>query len=120
MYPDESGRVLIHPEDGARRGISDGDSVYLYNFRGRLKRRALVCEDTQPGLLVAEGIYWPLADEDGGVNDLTSQQCSDIGGGAIFHEARVEIVPADWRQRLCSRTELRCTQEHKKLNTMEK
>jgi anaerobic selenocysteine-containing dehydrogenase len=94
MYPAESGRVLIHPEDGARRGISDGDSVYLYNFRGRLKRRALVCEDTQPGLLVAEGLYWPVADEDGGVNDLTSQQCSDIGGGAIFHESRVQIEPA--------------------------
>ena len=95
MYPDESGRVLIHPEDGARRGIGDGDFVYLHNFRGRLKRRARISDDTQPGLLVAEGIYWPLADEDGGVNDLTSQQCSDIGGGAIFHEARVEIVPAD-------------------------
>ena len=95
MYPDESGRVLIHPEDGARRGIGDGDFVYLHNFRGRLKRRARVSDDTQPGLLVAEGIYWPLADEDGGVNDLTSQQCSDIGGGAIFHEARVEIAPAD-------------------------
>lgn len=95
MYPDESGRVLIHPEDGAKRGIGDGEFVYLHNFRGRLKRRAQVSDDTQPGLLVAEGLYWPLKDEDGGVNDLTSQQCSDIGGGAIFHEARVQIEPAD-------------------------
>ena len=95
MYPDEYGRVLLHPEDGARRGNWRWRLVYLHNLRGRLKRRARVSDDTQPGLLVAEGIYWPLADEDGGVDDFTSQQCSDIGGGAIFHEARVEIVPAD-------------------------
>jgi len=42
--------------------------------------------------LVAEGIFWPVADDEGGINDLTSQQCSDIGGGAIFHESLVDIV----------------------------
>ena len=54
---------------------------------------AEVTEDTQPGLLVAEGIYWPAAGGEGAINDLTSQQCSDIGGGAIFHESLVDVKP---------------------------
>ena len=53
--------------------------------------------DTQPGLLVAEGLYWPADRHSGTINELTSQQCSDGGGGAIFHEALVEIeaLPQD-------------------------
>ena len=34
------------------------------------------------------------ADADGGINDLTSQQCSDVGGGAIFHESLVAVEAA--------------------------
>ena len=93
-YQDDGGSVLIHPDDAAARGIGDGDYVSVYNGRGRVRRRAAVSADTQPGLIVAEGIYWPVDRAAGGVNDLTSQQCSDIGGGAVFHESRVGVEPA--------------------------
>jgi hypothetical protein len=49
--------------------------------------------DTRRGLLVAEGIFWQH--EKGrnatGINDLTSQNVTDMGGGALFHESRVRI-----------------------------
>ncbi|MEJ2056744.1 MAG: molybdopterin dinucleotide binding domain-containing protein, partial [Desulfofustis sp.] len=89
----DPGPVLIHPADAAPRGIEEGSPVRLHNLRGSARRRARISRDTQPGLVVAEGIYWPAEDGAGagGINDVTSQQCSDIGGGAIFHEARVDI-----------------------------
>lgn len=92
FYPQDCGSVLIHPEDSEIKQIRDGAEVTIYNLRGRVTRKAAVTADTQPGVLVAEGIFWPVADDEGGINDLTSQQCSDIGGGAIFHESLVDIV----------------------------
>lgn len=83
------GEVLIHPEDAAARGIDDGDRVMLANFRGRTVRIARVSTNTRKGLLVAEGLFWPV--EEGGINDLTSQKLSDLGGGATFHESRVAL-----------------------------
>ncbi|MBE0582768.1 MAG: molybdopterin-dependent oxidoreductase, partial [Desulfofustis sp.] len=90
-YPQESGTVLIHPLDAQQRGIVDGATVAVHNFRGRVERRAVLTEATQPGLVVAEGIYWPVTERGGAINDLVSQQCSDVGGGALFHESRVEV-----------------------------
>ena len=90
-YAGDLGTVLIHPEDAAADSINDGARVRLTNLRGSVTRRSKVSSDTQPGLLVAEGIYWPSEEGGGAINDLTSQQCSDIGGGAIFHESLVAI-----------------------------
>lgn len=92
-YPAESGQLLIHPRDAAVRNISTGDPVRLKNHRGETIRRARVTEDTQPGLVVAEGIYWEtIATEHTAINDLTSQNTTDMGGGSTFHESLVEVV----------------------------
>lgn len=93
-YEHNKGRVLINPDDAEAAGIRDGEAIILHNFRGSTVRVAEVTEDTRKGLLVAEGIYWPASTEGGGINDLVSQQCSDVGGGAMFHESRVQIAPA--------------------------
>ena len=85
--------MLIHPDDAANLSISDGAPVRLDNLRGTVTRVARVSANTQPGLLVAEGLYWPSGVGGESINDLTSQQCSDIGGGAIFHEALVDLHP---------------------------
>jgi len=91
-YTDRPGEVLIHPEDAADHTISDGDSVILENFRGWTTRLARLTEDTQRGLLVAEGIFWQTKSQQNAINDLTSQKLTDMGGGATFHESRVRLV----------------------------
>ncbi|NQU63181.1 MAG: molybdopterin-dependent oxidoreductase, partial [SAR324 cluster bacterium] len=92
-YPQEIGKLLIHPQDAARRNISTGDQVRLKNHRGETIREARVTEDTQPGLVVAEGIYWEnVATEHTAINDLTSQKTTDLGEGSTFHESLVEVV----------------------------
>ena len=90
FYQDEIGEVLIHPDDAERDSIVDGSLVTLSNFRGDVQRKARVSDRTGKGLLVAAGIYWPSG-ERGGINNLTSQECSDVGGGALFHESRVKL-----------------------------
>ena len=95
-YPETMGEVLIHPDDAADRNIKAGDKVKLLNDRGVHLRRASISDDTQKGLLVAEGIYWEsAASEQSGVNDLTSQALTDLGGGGTFHESRVDIMRVD-------------------------
>ena len=91
-YPGKIGSVLIHPSDAESLELSNGDLVELHNQRGKNLRHAEVTERTQPGLVVAEGIYWQ-SDNSGDtcVNDLTSQAITDYGGGGTFHESRVGI-----------------------------
>jgi anaerobic selenocysteine-containing dehydrogenase len=59
---------------------------------GQNRRTLVISEDTQPDLVVMQGIYWEN-DSSGmtGVNDLTSQQTTDLGAGGTFHEALVEV-----------------------------
>ncbi len=104
MYTATPGTVLIHPEDALACGVHDGEAVILYNGRGRTRRLARVTHDTGRGILVAEGIFWPVeqsAEPDevagamsGGINDLTSQKLTDMGRGATFHESLVAITKA--------------------------
>ena len=104
FYPDKCGTVLVHPEDAATCNVFDGDEVILQNGRGKTTRLAKVTTDTGKGVLVAEGIFWPVEpvepvepvgvaeDVSGGINDLTSQKLTDMGGGATFHESLVSLT----------------------------
>jgi anaerobic selenocysteine-containing dehydrogenase len=84
--------IIIHPKDAQARYIKNGDPVKISNFRGSTFRKARVCEDTQKGLVVAEGVYWEnTQDHSNGINDLTSQKTADLGEGGTFHESLVEI-----------------------------
>ncbi|WP_136805573.1 molybdopterin-containing oxidoreductase family protein [Desulfosediminicola flagellatus] len=94
-YPEESGTVLIHPNDAEIYNITDGCVVKIYNHRGGVNRVAKVTEDTRQGLIVAEGIFWQTASCPAGINDLTSQKTTDIAAGPTFHESLVAITPID-------------------------
>lgn len=96
-YEGKEGLVIVHPEDAARFNVKDGQAVVLANNRGRSRRRAKVSEDTQRGVVVAEGLFWAGEDDKselrlGGINDLTSQKLTDMGGGATFHESLVTLI----------------------------
>jgi len=90
-FPGWIGELLVHPEDAKAYEIVDGEKVLLQNHPGRTVRIAKISNDTQKGLVVAEGIFWQTEEEQNGINDLTSQKLTDMGGGATFHESRVSI-----------------------------
>lgn len=81
-------------ETAAARNIADGHCVRVYNDRGECYLTAMVTQDTQPGLLVAEGLRAPPFHGAGkGVNQLTSQRLTDAGQTCAFHCNRVEVEP---------------------------
>ena len=86
-------RVMIHPETAQIRGIADGDPVRVFNDRGECTFLAQVTNDTQPGLLVAEGLHWPRLSPGGGAKQLTSQRLTDMGDTCAFHCSLVEVQP---------------------------
>lgn len=89
-------KVLIHPRDARQRNISQGDLVRVFNDRGECRLNAEVTTDTQPGLLVAEGLHWPRFAPGGkGANQLTSQRLTDQGETCAFHCSLVEVASAD-------------------------
>ncbi len=104
LYPDTCGTVLLHPEDAAAWNIHNGEEVVLQNSRGKTIRPARITADTQQGVLVAEGIFWSVAQPGqeeglGGINNLTSQKLTDMGGGATFHESLVSLTAKEREKR---------------------
>ncbi|MCG8551257.1 MAG: hypothetical protein MI799_12720 [Desulfobacterales bacterium] len=86
--------LLIHPDDAATRHIVQGALVRVFNTRGECRLDAKITTDTQPGLVVAEGIHWPqFMDRGKGINQLTSQRLTDQGETCAFHCSRVEVMP---------------------------
>jgi len=87
-------RLLIHPLDAEARGIRDGMLVHIRSPWGRITRKARVSEAPRPGVVVLEGTWWEKWAPDGkGVNHLTSERLTDLGGGSTFHSTPVEVEP---------------------------
>jgi len=88
-------RLLIHPDDAAARGIADGVAVRVHNDRGAFHAIARVTDAVRTGLVVSPSVWWPKACRGGrNVNAVTSQGLTDMGGGATFYDALVEVVAA--------------------------
>jgi anaerobic selenocysteine-containing dehydrogenase len=84
----------IHPTDAAVRGIADGQTVTVFNDRGRFRARAIVGDSVKPGVVVSLGVWWNRYTEDGvNCNSTTSTALTDLGGGATFFDNLVEVVP---------------------------
>jgi anaerobic selenocysteine-containing dehydrogenase len=95
-FSKEIGTAMIHPQDADARNLTAGERVEIFNDRGRNRRTLVISEDTQLGLVVMQGIYWEnTASDTTGVNDLTSQQTTDLGEGGTFHEALVDVRSLD-------------------------
>ena len=87
--------VLMHPEDATARGLVDGVVVVVSNARGRLRLPLVVREEIVPGTVCIPGIDWPKRMPGGvGINELTPQDETDMGAGATFYDAEVEITAA--------------------------
>jgi anaerobic selenocysteine-containing dehydrogenase len=84
--------ALIHPDDCAALGVSEGDAVRLGNERGEVVVHAYPQGGQQRGVVVVEGI-WPnryFANKLG-INALTSADPGWPKGGAAFHDTAVWI-----------------------------
>jgi anaerobic selenocysteine-containing dehydrogenase len=85
--------VMLAPGDAAARGIVDGDAVRVESPRGAARFTARLTDATRPGVAVIEGIWWHRFHPGGrGVNVLTDDRVTDMGGGPAFHSNLVEVT----------------------------
>jgi anaerobic selenocysteine-containing dehydrogenase len=84
--------IEIHPDDASARGISNGDAVRAFNERGACHLNAVVTTRARPGVVVSPSVWWnKLSPGKTNINQLTSQALTDMGGGATFYDALIEL-----------------------------
>ncbi len=89
---EETSAVTLHPQDAAARAIVGGDAVRLFNRRGSCVLKAVIADIVPVGVVNAPSVRWPRRSPDRqNVNVLTSQQLTDMGGGATFYSCLVQV-----------------------------
>ena len=87
--------VTLHPRDADARGIEQGRMVRVFNDRGSFLAKARVSESARPGVVVGLSIWWAKMCPGGrNANAVTSQELTDMGGGATFYDVLVEVALA--------------------------
>ena len=88
--------VEIHPDDAASRGIRDGDRVRVFNEWGAFETPAKLSRALRPGVICLPKGLWSRHTENGATsNAVIPDSLSDLGGGACFNDARVQIERID-------------------------
>jgi anaerobic selenocysteine-containing dehydrogenase len=88
---EKPGLLEISAADAQARGISDGDTVRIFNARGALQLTAHVDGRVQPGVVSARLNWAKLTAGGRNVNVLTSEKLSDMGNSATFYSVLVEV-----------------------------
>ena len=105
-------QAWLSPPDAARRGIENGDEVFVYNDRGTVRLEAKVTERIAPGVMsIPQGAWYdprpagevappPEAnpkhpvDIAGSINSLTSLHPSPLAKGNAVHTTLANVVKA--------------------------
>jgi anaerobic selenocysteine-containing dehydrogenase len=86
--------VSIHPLDAGSRGIVEGMIVEVFNSRGSCFFQAVFDDRLPRRVLRARSIRWnKRAPARQGVNCLTSDRLTDLGGGPTFYNCLVDVKP---------------------------
>jgi len=87
--------VEVHPDDAAIRGLATGDRVRVFNDLGEVITSVLVTDEVRSGVARMPKGLWARNTENGrGASALAPDTLTDLGGGACFNDARVEIERA--------------------------
>jgi anaerobic selenocysteine-containing dehydrogenase len=88
---EETNLLEINSADARARGISDGETVKVYNRRGEIFLKARVDGAVQPGVVSARLNWAKLGPGFKNINVLTSEKLSDLGNSATFYSVLVEV-----------------------------
>jgi anaerobic selenocysteine-containing dehydrogenase len=85
-------RLLMHPDDAAARGLSDGDAIRMFNALGEVRCTVTVGAWIRPGTVSLPKGLWRRHTANGyTANALVPDSLTDIAGGACFNDARVQV-----------------------------
>ncbi len=84
--------LSIHPRDAKRRSVGDGDGLRVFNALGELHCVARVTDEVRPGVVeMPKGVWDRETSSGNSANALCPDTLSDLGGGACFNDARVQV-----------------------------
>jgi anaerobic selenocysteine-containing dehydrogenase len=85
-------KLLLNTIDALARGIQDDDDVRVWNALGEVRCRAQVGAWVRPGTAVLPKGLWRRNTANGfTATALAPATLTDLGGGACFNDARVEV-----------------------------
>jgi anaerobic selenocysteine-containing dehydrogenase len=83
----------MHPLDADARGLQNGDVVRIFNARGSYRCKLHITQRARTGVVHGLGIWWRKLGLDGkNVNELTSQNLTDLGRAPTFYDCLVEVA----------------------------
>jgi anaerobic selenocysteine-containing dehydrogenase len=86
-------KLLMHPFDAAARGLSDGDLVRVFNELGEVHCPLTVGSSMRPGTVSLPKGLWRRSTRNGQTaTALVPDTLTDLGGGACFNDARVQVA----------------------------
>ncbi len=92
-------RLEMHPDDAAARGLEEGDDVTVTNALGTLECPVNVTALVRPGTVAFPKGVWRRHTGNGLTsNALVPDTLTDLGGGACFNDARVQVTRASSRR----------------------
>ena len=84
--------LRMHPADASRRGLSDRDSVRIWNELGEVRTEVRLDADLRPGVVELPKGLWARHTQNGRTaNALSPDTLTDVAGGACFNDARVFV-----------------------------
>ena len=88
----KAAELTIHPDDAHARDVAEGDTVRVFNDFGTVTCHAAVSPVVRPGTVALPKGLWSRHTLNGSTsNALTPDTLSDIGAGACFNDARVQV-----------------------------
>jgi anaerobic selenocysteine-containing dehydrogenase len=85
-------RLLMHPDDAEARGLKDADAVRVFNDLGEVRCNLQVGAWIRTGTVMLPKGLWRKHTANGyTANALAPDTLTDLGGGACFNDARVQV-----------------------------
>jgi anaerobic selenocysteine-containing dehydrogenase len=86
-------KLSMHPDDAATRGLADKDLVRIFNELGEVHCELSVNASLRPGTVSLPKGLWRRSTRNGfTATALAPATLSDLGGGACFNDARVQVA----------------------------
>lgn len=86
-------RLKVHPDDARARSIETDDAVRVFNALGEVWCHAEVTPEVRAGVVSLPKGLWARSTENGSTgNALVPDTLTDLGGGACFNDARVQVA----------------------------
>jgi anaerobic selenocysteine-containing dehydrogenase len=85
-------RLEMHADDAAARRLEEGDVVRVFNALGEVQVKLKISRAVRPGVVILPKGLWARHTLNGATsNALCPDTLTDLGGGACFNDARVEV-----------------------------